>query len=182
MLRACSFESGEHTRPWASRHGMGFRQHLTKGDAHGTKVSATTVGGSSASAISYNRYLVDSQGRSFSQPTRLRLPSLRRGRGVAKKVGFPRGDLVRPLRPTLPFGDLPRSPAWASAIGVGLPMLSYAPTRARSRRGFRFRPDCRASRSRSRRSERSSLRVAAATAGRLPRTPRAPPLFQIRVR
>ena len=36
----------------------------------------TTVGGSSASAISYKRYLVDSQGRSFAQPTRLRLPSL----------------------------------------------------------------------------------------------------------
>ena len=44
-------------------------------------------------------------------------------RKVAKKVGFPRGDVVRPLRPTLPFGDLPRSPVWASAIGVGLPML-----------------------------------------------------------
>ena len=44
-------------------------------------------------------------------------------REEAKKVGFPRGDVVRPLRPTLPFGDLPRSPAWASAIGVGLPML-----------------------------------------------------------
>ena len=44
--------------------------------------------------------------------------------GATKKVGFPRGDVVRPLRPTLPFGDLPRSPAWASAIGVGLPMLS----------------------------------------------------------
>ena len=38
---------------------------------------ATTVGSSSASAISYKRYLVDSQGRSFAQPTRLRLPSLR---------------------------------------------------------------------------------------------------------
>ena len=38
----------------------------------------TTVGGSSASAISYKRYLVDSQGRSFAPPTRLRLPSLLR--------------------------------------------------------------------------------------------------------
>ena len=42
----------------------------------------TTVGGSSASAISYKRYLVDSQGRSFAQPTRLRLPSLPGGRGI----------------------------------------------------------------------------------------------------
>ena len=40
---------------------------------------ATTVGGSSGSAISYKRYLVDSQGRSFAQPTRLRLPSLLSG-------------------------------------------------------------------------------------------------------
>ena len=38
---------------------------------------ATTVGGSSAITISDKRYLVDSQGRSFAQPTRLRLPSLR---------------------------------------------------------------------------------------------------------
>ena len=37
---------------------------------------ATTVGGSNASAISYKRQLVDSQGRSFALPTRLRLPSL----------------------------------------------------------------------------------------------------------
>ena len=41
----------------------------------------------------------------------------------AKKVGFPRGAVVRPLRPRLPFRVLPRCPAWASAIGVGLPML-----------------------------------------------------------
>ena len=51
----------------------------------------------------------------------------------AKKVGFPRGDVVRPLRPTLPFGDLPRSPAWASAIGVGLPMLRLLGRTMRSR-------------------------------------------------
>ena len=57
------------------------------------------------------------------------------GESLAKKVGFPRGDVVRPLRPTLPFGDLPRSPAWASAIGVGLPMLPTARTSMRPETG-----------------------------------------------
>ena len=55
--------------------------------AASTTPELTTVGGSSASAISYKRYLVDSQGRSFAQPTRLRLPSLRRRDG--------RADLIR---------------------------------------------------------------------------------------
>ena len=43
-----------------------------------TAAALTTVGSSSTSAISYKRYLVDLQGRSFAQPTRLRLPSLTR--------------------------------------------------------------------------------------------------------
>jgi len=41
-------------------------------DVHSPEIHATTVGGSGASAISYERYLVDLQGRSFAQPTRYR--------------------------------------------------------------------------------------------------------------
>ena len=55
-----------------------FEVHAKPGaelDIHVDARSLTAVGGSSASAISYKRYLVDSQGRSFAQPTRLRLPS-----------------------------------------------------------------------------------------------------------
>ena len=62
--------------------------------------------------------------RAFNSPAKDHPVRILIATDAAKKVGFPRGDVVRPLRPTLPFGDLPRSPAWASAIGVGLPMLS----------------------------------------------------------
>ena len=49
-----------------------LKSHKTeKGDDY-----TTTVGGSSASAIRIRGTCVDSQGRSFAQPTRLRLPSL----------------------------------------------------------------------------------------------------------
>ena len=75
--------------------------------------TATTVGGSSASAISYRRYLVDSQGRSFAQPTRLRLPSLHQGDGRES-----RPPLLLTCRPTSGGSSraTPRasSAAWAS--------------------------------------------------------------------
>ena len=58
-------------------------------------VQLTTVGSSSTSAISYKRYLVDLQGRSFAQPTRLRLPSLPPTRSPSRSPRSAYRNIVR---------------------------------------------------------------------------------------
>ena len=44
-------------------------------------------------------------------------------RRLTKKVGFPRGDVVRPLWPAPAFRRSSAVPGLASRVGVGVPML-----------------------------------------------------------
>ena len=45
------------------------------------------------------------------------------GGKMTKKVGFPRGDVVRPLWPAPAFRRSSAVPGLASRVGVGVPML-----------------------------------------------------------